>query len=226
MADVEVFSAEACPYAHRTRLVLLYKKIDFSLTEIDLANKPDWFAEVSPYGKVPSIRHRGKVIYESAIINEYLDEVFAEPALMPREPAGRALARIWIDYSSTRLSAAAYKLLRENDAARHDELRAELTACIEFMEREGLRTLSVDGPYWLGAAPSLVDFSFYPFFERLCNVERYRAFALPASCTRIAAWIEAMRDLPVVREIANPAAFYIERARAYVKPADARAAAE
>lgn len=83
MADIEIFSANACPYAQRTRFMLTEKGVPFSLTEIDLRNKPAWFKDVSPYGKVPVIRHRGQVIYESAIINEYLEEVFPEPPLMP-----------------------------------------------------------------------------------------------------------------------------------------------
>jgi glutathione S-transferase len=55
MAEVEIYSASVCPYAHRTRLALLEKGVDFKLTEIDLQNKPEWFADVSPYGKVPVI---------------------------------------------------------------------------------------------------------------------------------------------------------------------------
>ena len=83
MSDVEIFSAEVCPYAQRTRMVLVEKGVDFTLREVDLANKPDWFLEVSPYSKVPVIRHQGRVVYESANINEYLDEVYPEPPMMP-----------------------------------------------------------------------------------------------------------------------------------------------
>ncbi len=217
MATVEIFSAEVCPYAHRTRLVLMYKNVDFSLTEIDLKNKPAWFKEVSPYGKVPSIRHDGRIVYESAIVNEYLDEVFPMPALMPTTPHGRAMARAWVDYGNTRFNVASYSLVRETDSAAQGALRDELDACLLFMENEGMRKLG-DGPYWLGAEPSLVDFSYYPFFERFCNVEHYRDYTIPAACTRIRAWIDTMKDMPIVREIANPPAFYIERAKAYAAP--------
>ena len=90
MSKVELFSYEACPYAQRTRMVLIEKGIEFELTEIDLYERPAWFREVSPYGKVPVLRHDGRVVYESAIINQYLDEVFPEPPLMPADPYGRA----------------------------------------------------------------------------------------------------------------------------------------
>jgi len=216
MATVEIFSAEVCPYAHRTRLVLMHKGVDFSLTEIDLSDKPDWFAEVSPYGKVPSIRHDGRIVYESAIINEYLDEVFPEPALMPSDPHTRAIARIWVDYGNTRFNVASYKLMRENDTAAQGALREELDACLTFME-DGMAKLGA-GPYLLGASPSLIDFSYYPFFERFCNIEHYRGYRVPSSCERILTWIDTMKALPIVREIANAPAFYIERAKAYAQP--------
>ena len=97
MAEVEIYSSTVCPYAHRTRLTLLEKGIDFKLTEIDLENKPDWFSEISPSGKVPVIKHKNDRVWESTIINEYLDEVFPTPPLMPLDSGRRAIARIWID---------------------------------------------------------------------------------------------------------------------------------
>jgi glutathione S-transferase len=75
--DIELFSARVCPFAHRTRLALLEKGLDFALTEIDFKNKPQHFLEVSRYGKVPAIVHDGNEVYESAIINEYLEVAHA-----------------------------------------------------------------------------------------------------------------------------------------------------
>jgi glutathione S-transferase len=54
MTTVRLFSAKACPFAHRTRLVLAEKGVEFELTEIDLSNKPRDFAAVSAYGNVPA----------------------------------------------------------------------------------------------------------------------------------------------------------------------------
>jgi glutathione S-transferase len=72
---------------------LLEKKIDFTPIEIDLQNKPDGFTQISRYGKVPAIKHGDVEIYESAIINEYLNKVFPEPPLLPsdREERKRSL---------------------------------------------------------------------------------------------------------------------------------------
>ena len=96
-SEVEIISADVCPFAQRSRIVLLEKEVDFILSEIDLKNKPDWFLRVSPYSKVPVLRYGETRIYESAIINEYLDEVFPKPPLMPSDPERRAEARIWIE---------------------------------------------------------------------------------------------------------------------------------
>src|SRR5262245_9877371 len=104
MSNLVLYSARACPYAHRTRLVLAEKGLSFELVEIDLANKPAWFNSVSLYGKVPALEHDGQRIVESAVINEYVDETFPEPPLLPRLPAPRAIARIWIDFANTRLA--------------------------------------------------------------------------------------------------------------------------
>ena len=69
MSKLEVISSSTCPFAQRTRMVLLEKKVDFTLTEIDLNAKQDWFLQISPYGKVPVVRHGDTVIVESAVIN-------------------------------------------------------------------------------------------------------------------------------------------------------------
>jgi glutathione S-transferase len=104
MADVVIYSSAGCPYAHRTRLTLLEKNVDFTLTEIDLENKPDWFTKVSPLSKVPVIQHGKNRVWESTIINEYLDEVFSDAPLMPIDPGERANARSGLILATSSLS--------------------------------------------------------------------------------------------------------------------------
>lgn len=62
MTKVKIYSAEVCPYAQRTRLMLAEKGVDFELIEVDLANKPDWFGDISPYGKVPVVANGKSVV--------------------------------------------------------------------------------------------------------------------------------------------------------------------
>ena len=215
MAELTLYSARACPFAHRTRLVLAEKGLDFELVEIDLRQKPAWFSTISNYGKVPALQHKEHRLVESAIVNEYLDEVFPEPALLPRDPGTRAVARIWIDYANTRFVPAWGSVLRAPSEAEGDVARRELDAALRHLE-EGLARSA--GPYWLGAELSLVDLAFYPWFERWPALEHHRGVAIPPELQRLARWRDAVSRRDSVRAIENPTSFYVERYARYVQP--------
>jgi glutathione S-transferase len=215
--NIELFSARVCPYAHRTRLILSEKQVQFEYTEVDLQNKPARFLANSPYGKVPALVHDGATIYESAIINEYLDEVFEKPRFMPRTPELRAKVRIWIDYCDDYFIGDHYALLRNQDLSQHQSLSQKVEDRFRFIEREGLAKLGNGGPYWLGTEPSLIDFAWYPFFERLPVWTHYRGLGIPNDCPRLRRWIEVFSRRDSVREIANDAAYYIEHYENYAK---------
>lgn len=211
MSTIQLYFAKASTFSQRTRVVLLEKGIDFTPIEIDLQNKPDGFTQISRYGKVPAIKHEDIEIYESAIINEYLDEVFPEPPLLPRDPGTRAIARIWIDYANTRLVPAFNKFLRSKDTTEQEQGRREFTEALLYLEEEGLSRLSGSGPYWLGDKFSLVDISFYPWFERLPVLEHFRNFTLPSETPRLQKWWNTVRDRSSVQAVANPVSYYLER---------------
>jgi glutathione S-transferase len=214
MSEVEIYSYAACPFAQRTRMTLIEKSIPFKLTEIDLSKgKPDWFKDVSPYGKVPLILHDGNRIYESAIINEYLDEVFPEPPLMPRDPGGRAQARIWMHYCDNYFLPAAFRLRAKGDAEEVAKNRNAFLDCLRFVETEGLRKLSEKGPFFLGETLSLVDLQFAPFLERLPAYKELLGISVPPECTRLAEFLDALSKTKSWRETAHDAAYHIERQR-------------
>ncbi|MDB4988922.1 MAG: Glutathione S-transferase-like protein [Myxococcaceae bacterium] len=222
MSNVKLFSARACPYAHRTRLVLAEKQVPFELVEIDLQNKPSWFdSTISAYGKVPALQHGSVHLWESAVVNEYLNEVFPTPALLPLEPAARAVARIWIDYANTRFTSAFGTLLRAQEGSLQSSAARELRAVLTFLEEEGLAKLSGTGPFFLGSTPSLVDFAFYPWFERWPALAHYRGLALPTAHRRTAHWLSALAELPSVAAHHNAADYYIERYARHAAPTHA-----
>jgi glutathione S-transferase len=218
MTEIKVYSSVSCPYAHRTRLVLQEKGIDFDLIEIDLQNKPEGFTKVSPYGKVPAITHGDNRVWESAVINEYLDEVFPNPPLLPSNPIEKAQARIWIDFANTRLVPAFSNLLRSPDAQKQEEAKKELYKHLEFIENEALGKLSQNGPYWFGESISLVDFTFFPWFERWAALKHYRGFGIPEDFTRLRQWKRALKERDSVKAIANSKEFYIERYARFAAP--------
>jgi glutathione S-transferase len=207
MSNIQLYFAKASTFSQRTRVVLLEKGIDFTPIEIDLQNKPDGYTQISHYGKVPAIKHGDVEIYESAIINEYLDEVFPEPPLLPRDPANKAIARIWIDYANTRLVPAFNKLLRGKDSQEQEQGRKEFTEALIYIEQEGLGK----GDYLLGDQFSLVDISFYPWFERLPLLEHFRKFTLPAETPRLQTWWNSLSGRASIQAVANPVDFYLQR---------------
>lgn len=212
MAEIEVYSTALCPFAHRVRLTLQEKEIPFKLIEIDLNNKPANFRAVSTYGKVPVLKHGDRRVWESTIINEYLDETFSHPPLLPKTSFQRAQARIWINFADARLFAATAKLLYlSQNPQQQAEAKQQLIEHLQFMEQEGLQTLSERSPYWLGSEVSLVDFTFYPVFEQWTVLEQFRDMKFPAGLDRLKQWWEAVANRESVRALTKSPEFYLER---------------
>jgi glutathione S-transferase len=165
MPHYKLVSFKLCPFVQRSVITLLDKRVPHEVDYIDLAAKPDWFLALSPFGRVPLLVVDGKTaLFESAVINEYLDETTPGPRLLPEDPLRRAHNRMWIEFGSS-LLADQYRMQitpEESDARRqlaalHDKLgrlEAELAAKPE------------DGPWWNGPAFSLVDGSLAPFLQR------------------------------------------------------------
>ncbi|MDQ7010189.1 MAG: glutathione S-transferase family protein [Mariprofundaceae bacterium] len=157
-------------------------------------------------------------VYESAIINEYLEEVFPEPALMPRSPELRATARLWIDFCNTRFIPPFYKLLLEQNEKAQRKWKEKLTDELLFAEREGLGVFA--GDYWPGKQCSLVDIAWYPFFERFDVLKHYRGMDIPTECRRLKAWFATMRQRASAKATGHSTDYYIER---YARYADGSA---
>jgi RNA polymerase-associated protein len=93
---MRLYSGTADPYSHRCRIVLFEKGMDFEVIDVDLMNKSEDVAAINPYGKVPVLVERDLVLYEANIINEYIDERFPHPQLMPPDPVMRGRARLFL----------------------------------------------------------------------------------------------------------------------------------
>ena len=90
---MNLYSGTTDPFSYRCRIVLFEKGMDFQVLDVDLFNKPEDIAVINPYNRVPVLVDRDLVLYESNIINEYIDERFPHPQLMPPDPIMRARAR-------------------------------------------------------------------------------------------------------------------------------------
>ena len=219
MPKLELVTAEVCPFAQRSHMTLLEKNLEFQLREIDLENKPSWFETISPYSKVPVLCHGNIQVYESTIINEYLEESFPERRLLPDDPSKRANARIWIDFDNTKFVPVFYKLLLAQESSLQKILVAQMTERLVFLDQEGFSSAS-NGPYWFGQKLSLVDLSLYPHFERFPVLTEYRGMNIPRSCQRLRAWLDVMRERSSAVVTAHEPGFHIE---AYIQYANGTA---
>ena len=131
------------------------------MIEVDLKNKPEDLLQRNPYGKVPVLEDGTGVIYESAIINEYLEEKFPAIPLLPKDALLRAKARIWIDYLNTRIHPAASDLAHDRQP---DKAQAKMTQYLNTLDQE------ISGKKYLIGDYSLADITFIPFYTRR---ERY-----------------------------------------------------
>ena len=93
---MQLYSGTTDPFSHRCRFVLYEKGMDFQVIDVDVLNKPEDLAVMNPYNRLPVLVERDLVLYESNIINEYIDERFPHPQLMPADPVMRARARLML----------------------------------------------------------------------------------------------------------------------------------
>ena len=160
-----LYSGTTCPYSHRCRFVLFEKGMDFEIRDVDLYSKPKDINVMNPYGQVPILVERDLILYESNIINEYIDERFPHPQLMPADPLMRARARLMLFNFEKELFVHVHVLESEraksNDKA-HDKARAEI--------RDRLTTLAplfLKNKYMLGDEFSMLDVAVAPLLWRL-----------------------------------------------------------
>src|SRR5512146_376436 len=97
---LKLISYDLCPYVERSRIVLLEKNVPHEIELIDLDDKPAWFLAISPMGRVPVLLAGDRPIFESAVINEFVEDLHPSPALLPRDPVARAEARAWIVFAN------------------------------------------------------------------------------------------------------------------------------
>jgi len=93
---MNLYSGTTCPFSQRCRIVLYEKGMDFQIIDVDMYNKPEDIAVMNPYNRLPVLVERDLILYEANIINEYIDERFPHPQLMPADPVMRARARLFL----------------------------------------------------------------------------------------------------------------------------------
>ena len=158
-----LYSGITCPFSHRCRFVLFEKGLDFEIKDIDTFNKPEDLAVINPYNQVPVLVERDLILYESNIINEYLDERFPHPQLMPADPVMRGRGRLVLFRLEKELFVHVATL--ENQAATAKE-QAKAREAIA----QGLTMIApayAKNKYVLGDDFSMIDVALAPLLWRL-----------------------------------------------------------
>jgi glutathione S-transferase len=190
--DLELVSFKICPFVQRAVITLLYKEIPYRVTYIDLSSPPDWFTRLSPFGKVPILKVGDRdVIFESAIIDEFLDEVY-DGRLLPTDPLQRAIDRSWIDFGSS-LMLDFSGLIHSTDAEAFDKKMQTVKKEFNWLENKLGK-----GPYFNGESFTLVDIAYAPLFMRTTLLhlgdELYPSDRFP----KTAAWADKLLSIPVL----------------------------
>jgi glutathione S-transferase len=213
MTRLTLISHELCPFVQRAAIALEEKGVEFERINVDLANKPDWFLAISPLGKVPLLKVGDSVIFESAVILEYLEETQPKP-LHPADPLTRAEHRAWMEFGSTMLMDIWNFYMAADEAA----FQAKLKSLADKFER--LEQRLGEGPYFDGARFSLVDAVFGPVFRYFDTFDRIADFGMLSGKPKIAAWRQALAQRPSIRRAVK--ADYPERLWAFLEARNSR----
>ncbi|MDX1400759.1 MAG: glutathione S-transferase family protein [Kiloniellales bacterium] len=196
-------SHHLCPYVQRAAILLAENGTTYERRDVDLSNKPDWFKEISPLGKVPLLKVGDKILFESAVICEYLDEM-AEESRHPEDPLEKAYHRSWIEFGSSVLNAIG-AFYNAKDASAFEVKRQTLREKFDWLEAHLHEELE-NGPKSFFAGPKfhLVDAAYGPVFRYLDVFDRIADFGLLEDLRRTQNYRRALTERPSVRSAVSP----------------------
>jgi glutathione S-transferase len=196
-SQLTLVSHALCPYVQRAAIVLMEKGVQFERRDVDLKNKPEWFLALSPLDKTPVLQVGSDVIFESAVICEYIDETY-EPRLHPLSAIERARHRSWMEFGSVVLHGigAFYNAPDATAlAARARDLRAR------FLQIE---KVPIAGPYFAGERFSIVDAVFGPVFRYFDVFEEIVDFGFFRNLPSVTAWRARLAGRDSIRRAVRP----------------------
>jgi len=189
-----LYSGTTCPYSHRCRIVLFEKGMDFEVIDVDLTNQSEDLAVINPYNAVPVLVERDLVLYEANIINEYIDERFPHPQLMPADPVMRARARLFLHNFEDQLFRHIPDI-ESGDVKRADTARAivrdNLTQVAPIFNKQ---------EFMLGDEFSMLDVAIAPLLWRLGHY----GIELPKQAAPLLKYAERIFSRPAYIEAMTP----------------------
>jgi len=191
---MQLYSGTTCPFSHRCRFVLYEKGMDFQVIDVDMYNKPEDIAVMNPYNRLPVLVERDLILYEANIINEYIDERFPHPQLMPADPVMRARARLFLFNFEV-------ELFSHIDTLDHGNPKQQEKARQHIADRlTELSPVFQKQKYMLGDEFSMLDVAIAPLLWRLDHYE----IELPKSAAPLMKYAERIFSRPAYIEALTP----------------------
>ncbi|XP_033122026.1 glutathione S-transferase omega-1-like isoform X2 [Anneissia japonica] len=190
---LRIYSMQFCPFAQRARLVAEAKGLDYEVINCNLKNKPEWLLEKNPNGQVPALEHDGKVLYESLIVSDYLNDAYPGRKLKSSDPYKRARDDLIVNQFGSKIIPAYYKAIR----ATAEDKDAAVQELIEKLSKLEKIITNRATPFFGGQKPTMVDFMIWPWLERLRVSPMYDllAVALP----KLYKYEQDMHKIPAVK---------------------------
>ena len=206
--EFTLISHHLCPYVQRSVIVLTEKNIHHERRYIDLSDKPEWFIELSPTGKVPALRvNHQATLFESAVICEYPNEI-TPGSLHSSDPLLKAQHRAWIEYGSQLLNDIGRLYNAPDEVAYHSQA--------EVIARKWRRLeLEIHGDYFAGSAFGMVDAAYGPIFRYFDVMDPYLPLDVFEGCVLVQQWRRHLAARPSVQNAV--AADYPEKLLRFLK---------
>ena len=194
---IKLYTFPPSTNSRKVRIVLLEKALEFERVNVDLTKreqKNPEYLKIHPFGQVPALDDEGFVLYDSTVINEYLEDEYPYPSLMPSDSEGRARARLLEDFRDSHFNPYCVHIIYEmrkpegeRDAQRIDNAKTQIAACFDRIENE------LQGKEYLAGAFSLADIAFMANFDFL---ERFSISVDTNKHRNTAAWIARLKARP------------------------------
>ena len=200
---LKLYDSPECPFCQKTRIVLAEKDLTYEIVPVDLKagdQKRPEFLKLNPFGKVPVMIDDEVIVYDSTIINEYLEDEYPHPQLMPADSAARARVRTFEDYADNAFLAVTSTIMRElrkpegeRDQEKLATARQQTTRMLSVLEG------SLAGRSWLVGNFSLADVAFAPRVVILPAL----GVTLDPEWKNVAAWIQRLNQRASIHDLAG-----------------------
>jgi glutathione S-transferase len=161
--------------------------------------KTNEFLASTPFRMTPVLVHGETCVFESTLINEYINDKFPDPPLLPADPAGRIEAHKWIHFGESRLLSALRKIASSADSQAQRAAIDEFNADMSWFDTHVLRG-DWHGPYLFGDLFSLADIAFFTVFETVRQLEDKLEMTIAEFQPSVEMWQYNIAERPSIQQ--------------------------